>query len=148
MITIPGRLRSAAWDIPYDLAAVCGVRHRVQEALTSWGLAELADDVVLVAGELLGNAVSHGGPPIRLSLWRTRGALCVRVTDHGTGRPRQLDVGLDAVRGRGLAIVEALAGEFGIISRDGRPGTVVWAKWAVKHDLAFDRASVPEQRQP
>ncbi|RCG32821.1 ATP-binding protein [Sphaerisporangium album] len=148
MITIPGRLHSATWDIPYDLAAVRGVRHRVQEILTSWSLEDLADDVVLVVGELLGNAVSHGAPPIRLSLWRTRGALCVRVTDHGTGRPQHLAPDLEAVHGRGLAIVAALAGDAGVISRDGRPGTVVWARWAMKRDIDFDRPRVPEQRQP
>ncbi|MEV6981275.1 ATP-binding protein [Sphaerisporangium sp. NPDC051017] len=148
MITIPGRLRSATWDVPYDLAAIRGVRHRVHEILSAWKLDALADDVVLVVGELLGNALSHGAPPIRLSLWRTRGALCVRVTDRGSGEPRQLAPDVDAVHGRGLTIVEALAEKFGVHSEQGRPDTVVWAKWSLTSDISIDDVRIPKQRQP
>ncbi|MEV6982648.1 ATP-binding protein [Sphaerisporangium sp. NPDC051017] len=110
MTRTPDGLRTVTWDIPHDLAAVGKARHMANEVLTGWGLSDLADDVVLVIGELLSNAVSHGAPPIRLSLWATADDLCVRVTDHGPEAPRHLDLGPHAVHGRGLPIFAALAG--------------------------------------
>ncbi|MET8143628.1 ATP-binding protein [Sphaerisporangium sp. NPDC005288] len=80
-------------------------------------------------GELLGNAISHGAPPIRLSLWSTAGELSVRVTDHGPGTPRQLDLGLDADHGRGLPIVAAPAGDYGVLPLADGPGKTVWPRW-------------------
>ncbi|GII61359.1 hypothetical protein Skr01_14440 [Sphaerisporangium krabiense] len=99
------------------------------EVLVRWGYGDLADDVILVIGELLGNAVSHGAPPFRLSLWATTSDLCVRVTDHGLGIPRRLHLTLEAVHGRGLSIVAALAHEFGVIPLPDPPGKIVWARW-------------------
>jgi anti-sigma regulatory factor (Ser/Thr protein kinase) len=129
MTETPDGLRTACWDLPHELAAVAHARNTVKELLASWGLRDLTDDVVLVVGELLGNAISHGAPPIRLSLWATAVDLCVRVTDHGTGRPRRLDLGLESVHGRGLTIVAALAGDFGVIPLADGPGKTVWARW-------------------
>lgn len=40
----------------------------VRETLTRWALPSLADDVVLVVGELLANAITYGDPPVRLSV--------------------------------------------------------------------------------
>ncbi|MEV6979976.1 ATP-binding protein [Sphaerisporangium sp. NPDC051017] len=148
MITIPGKLHAASWDIPHDLATVPGARRQVRRALSRWTLEELADDVALVVGELLANAICHGAPPIRLSLWRTRGVLCVRVTDHGMGHPHQLDPEPESVHGRGLAIVAALAGEFGVFSLPNRPGKVAWARWTVKSGQGSGPTTIPKQRQP
>ncbi|MEU9886603.1 ATP-binding protein [Sphaerisporangium sp. NPDC051011] len=132
MTTTPDGLRTACWDIPHDPAAVGRARDTIKETLAGWGLRDLTDDVLLAAGELLGNAVSHGAPPIRLSLWATGIDLCVRVTDHGTGRPRRLDLGPEAVHGRGLAIVAALADQFGVIPLPEGPGKTVWARWLLR----------------
>ncbi|MEU9888134.1 ATP-binding protein [Sphaerisporangium sp. NPDC051011] len=55
--------------------------------------------------------------------------LCVRVTDHGPDLPRHLDLGMDAVHGRGLLIVAALADEHGVTPSAGGPGKTVWARW-------------------
>jgi hypothetical protein len=57
------------------------------------------------------------------------GELCVRATDHGSGRPIHLDLGLDAVHGRGLTIVDALADDCGITPLPDGPGKTVWARW-------------------
>lgn len=63
---------------------------------------------------MLANAVTYGEPPIRLSLWAGRDELCVRVTDHGYEQPRHLDLGVEAIHGRGLTIVAALTDDYGI----------------------------------
>ncbi|MDH2429154.1 ATP-binding protein [Sphaerisporangium sp. TRM90804] len=106
--------RSVCWEVPYDLAAVGRARALVGEVLGSWGLRGLADDVVLVVGELLANAVAYGEPPVGLLVWAGEGELVVQVSDHGAERPRRLRLDVEAVHGRGLAIVEALADESGV----------------------------------
>ncbi len=88
--------------------------------------------MVLVVGELVANATVCGEEPIRLPLWSMVRGVCVRVTDHGSERPRKLSLGEDASHGRGLAIVEALADRWGVVplKADG-DGKTVWAAWEV-----------------
>ncbi|WP_405142132.1 ATP-binding protein [Sphaerisporangium sp. NBC_01403] len=127
----PDGLRTVCWDLPHDLSMVGKTRGLVKDVLTAWALADLADDVVLVVGELLANAINYGDPPIRLSLWGGPGELRVRVTDHGSGQPRHLDLGIESVHGRGLIIVAALAGDHGITPLPDGSGKTVWARWGL-----------------
>ncbi|MFC4534328.1 ATP-binding protein [Sphaerisporangium dianthi] len=122
-------LRTACWEIAGDASIVGGVRALVRETLGGWGLSLLADDVVLVVGELLANALSHGEPPIRVSMWAGDGDLFVWVTDHGAGLPYRPVLGLDSTHGRGLAIVAALAHGHGVTPLTGATGKTVWARW-------------------
>ncbi|WP_405145076.1 ATP-binding protein [Sphaerisporangium sp. NBC_01403] len=146
----PGGLRTVCWDLPHDLAIVGTTRSMVNATLSSWALQDLADDVVLVVGELLANAIGYGKPPVRLSLWAETGELCVRVTDHGPEQPRHLDLGIDADHGRGLTIVDALAHETGITQLPDTPGKTVWARWHLSPQAAeaSTRPSVPDPRTP
>ncbi|GAA2848452.1 ATP-binding protein [Streptosporangium fragile] len=125
----PDGPRTACWNLPHDLSIVGKTRDLVREALTGWALRHLADDVVLVAGELLANAITHGGPPICLFLRADPDGLRVEVTDHGPERPRRLRLDVEAVHGRGLAIVEALAHACGVTPLPHGPGKTVWARW-------------------
>ncbi|GII81377.1 hypothetical protein Sru01_63590 [Sphaerisporangium rufum] len=129
MIETPSGLRTVCWDLPDDLAMIGKTRRLVGVVLAGWGLADLADDAILVVGELLANAVTYGEPPIRLSLWAAPDRFCIRVTDHGPDQPRRLDLGLDAVHGRGLSIVAALAHENGVTRPATGPGKTLWACW-------------------
>ncbi|WP_214410062.1 ATP-binding protein [Sphaerisporangium fuscum] len=130
--TPDGGLRTVCWDLPGDLSMIGKARGMVKEILAAWALPDhLADDVVLAVGELLANAMTYGKPPVRLSLWQRGGELCVRVSDHGPEQPRHLDLGIEAVHGRGLAIVAALAHEHGITPLPDGPGKTVWALWRV-----------------
>ncbi|GII87250.1 hypothetical protein Ssi03_52400 [Sphaerisporangium siamense] len=146
MITIPGGVEVATWEVPYNPAEVRAARHKVRATLTSWFLMDVADDVELVVAETLANAISHGAPPIQLALWRSAHELWVRVTDHGGGRPRRLTPGPQAVHGRGLSIVAALATESGVVFLAGRPGKVVWARWALPEVPLPRSAQDPEAR--
>ncbi|MER5621277.1 ATP-binding protein [Streptosporangium sp. NPDC002544] len=107
-------------------------RALVSDTLTAWALAHLAADVVLVAGELLANAVVHGDPPVTLSLWAGADVLHLQVTDHNPEQPRHLNLDTDAPHGRGLTIVEALAHDSGVTPL---PNTV-WARWYLPPDDA------------
>lgn len=125
----PDGLRAACWDLPYDPSIVGKARRVVGETLATWAFTHLADDVVLVVGELLANAITYGEPPVRLSMWAGVGELCVRVTDHGPDQPRHLDLGVEAVHGRGLTIVDALADDSGVTPLSDGPGKTAWARW-------------------
>ncbi|MEV6986394.1 ATP-binding protein [Sphaerisporangium sp. NPDC051017] len=114
--------RTVSWDLPQDPAMVGKTRSMMHDVLRLWALHALADDVVLAAAELLANAISHGEPPVRVSLRDEGGELVIEVADHGPGLPRRLDLGAEAVHGRGLTIVDALADRSGVIPFPESPG--------------------------
>ncbi|GGK66172.1 hypothetical protein Sme01_11080 [Sphaerisporangium melleum] len=132
--------RVVHWELPHDLSMAGKARGMVHETLLSWGLQELADDVILATGELVANALAYGAPPVRLALSARGDDLRLEVTDHGSGHPRRLDLGVEAVHGRGLAIVEALAAECGVTTRPDVVGKTVWARWRVP-----SRSAPPDQ---
>ncbi|WP_407676327.1 ATP-binding protein [Plantactinospora alkalitolerans] len=129
--------RSWCVMVPHDARGARGARHRLADELTGIVPATLLADVEMVAAELLGNAVRHAEPLpgrlIRLT-WSVRPGppddeVVIRVTDGGATAPPQLRrVGPDAVDGRGLFLVAALAARWGV-ERDGL-GQSVWARLA------------------
>jgi two-component sensor histidine kinase len=87
-------------------------------------------EVVLVASELVGNAVRHAAPGDdgRLRVHWTVGAhdVTVSVTDGSRVPPRRRTAEPTDTYGRGLAIVEALAADWGVEAVTG--GKRVWAR--------------------
>ncbi|MFF1416244.1 ATP-binding protein [Streptomyces sp. NPDC058280] len=82
----------------------------------------------LLLSELVTNALRHGSPPgreIAVSLHRADGLLRLEVEDAGDYLPRPRTPGLDEECGRGLALVSALADDWGVAPRQG-PGKRVW----------------------
>ncbi len=140
-----GGRRTVCWDLPPDLAMIGKTRHMVNEILISWALHELADDIVLVVAELLANAIVYGKPPVRLSLETEAEELRIQVTDHGPEHPRQLDLGIEAIHGRGLTIVEALAHQTGITPLPDTPGKTIWARWHILPQATAPRDGAPCQ---
>ena len=107
-------------ELPASLHAPRQARVAVREALTTWGLDELADDAELLATELVANAAEHAdGRPIRFTILQhpgpsgRRGILC-QITDNTESRPQRQARHADSERGRGLQIVAALATTSGI----------------------------------
>jgi serine/threonine-protein kinase RsbW len=90
----------------------------------------LIDDVVLVATELVTNAIRHGEPlsggQVTVTWQVVDREVLIRVTDGGAAsRPRVRHPSPRETSGRGLALVEALATRWGV---DDTPnGTTVWA---------------------
>jgi two-component sensor histidine kinase len=122
-----------AWCIvvPHHARGARQARHRLATELAGVIRPTLLADVVAVAAELVGNAVRHAAPlpggVIRVA-WRvrTQDLVEVRVTDGGAAsQPTVRNVPPDAVDGRGLTIVAALAQRWGV-ERDGL-GQSVWA---------------------
>jgi anti-sigma regulatory factor (Ser/Thr protein kinase) len=135
-----GRLESVsttiaerAWCVvvPHHPRGAHVARHRLAEELKSLVSADRLADAAAIAAELVGNAVRHAAPlpgdVIRVA-WRllATGDLEIRVTDGGSPSGPQVRVaGPEAVDGRGLTIVAALADRWGV-ERDGL-GQCVWA---------------------
>jgi len=121
------------FPLPHAPGAVSAVRHRIRQILTDWNLAtDITEDVLLVASELLTNAIVHALPPATLALSRSEVDRCravrVEVTDMGPVSPPGLSASaLDPdEHGRGLAIVTALATRCGVHVHPA--GTSRWAE--------------------
>ena len=135
-----GRLESVsttiaerAWCVvvPHHPRGAHVARHRLAEELRALVSSERLADAVAIAAELVGNAVRHASPlpgdVVRMA-WRLMptGSIEIRVTDGGAMAGPQMRVAEpEAIDGRGLTIVAALADHWGV-ERDGL-GQCVWA---------------------
>jgi len=95
-----------------DAGSVRAARHLVEEALAACP-SEVRDTAVLLADEVTTNAVVHGGGWFLLQIDVAHDRLRVEVTDSSPGRPRVLRLTGEREHGRGMAIVDALASEWG-----------------------------------
>ncbi|WP_328681102.1 SpoIIE family protein phosphatase [Streptomyces sp. NBC_00322] len=113
-----------------DPEGLAEARTALRHALEDWGLAGLADDVELAAGELLVNVLLHteGGavltlevlpePVRRVRLW---------VKDRSSVWPRRRTPGEAATSGRGLMMIDAVASRWGVEPRG--EGKAVWCEF-------------------
>lgn len=117
--------------VRHDPASAAVVRHSIAADLATRGVAD-ADmaDVVLVASELVGNAVLHAVAGAHGDLdvtWEVEpDAVVVRVHDGSDELPQLQRPHIGQANGRGLTIVAALARDWGV-RRDAR-GKQVWAR--------------------
>ncbi|MEU8827047.1 ATP-binding protein [Streptomyces sp. NPDC048636] len=109
------------------------VRRMVTGHLREWRLDALVDCAVLATNELFANAVEHGssGPAdtvsITVSLEGRGHELRVEVADGSPVVPRFHEAAPTAESGRGLAIVDGLASDWGTEPPD--PGSVGKRVW-------------------
>lgn len=118
--------------VRHDASSAALVRREITADLLARSItADSVDDVVLVASELVGNAVVHAKDANDLDVaWDLHGsAVTVRVHDRSDLMPEPRTADVTATNGRGLAIVAAIADEWGV--RETRPGKQVWARIAV-----------------
>jgi anti-sigma regulatory factor (Ser/Thr protein kinase) len=117
-------------QLPADLTSARQARAAIRQTLAGWGMDHLSDDAELLASELVANAAEHGdGKPISLALRHDaepgeQPGLTCEVTDTSPAMPRRTQPGPDAARGRGLAIVDALAQSSGV--RASHTGKTTW----------------------
>jgi anti-sigma regulatory factor (Ser/Thr protein kinase) len=105
-------------------------RSLVTGALRSWSVPEATvSNVEIAVSELVSNAVEHGVGQIDLELDLAGARLLLRVRDGEASAPVRRTVDEQAVRGRGLLIVEALSTSWGHHA-DG-DGKWVWAEFAL-----------------
>lgn len=108
------------------LTDVGAARQFASDAMRPYDLdADIERDVVLLVSELVTNAVRYAGGATELRIDVDERAVRVEVLDHEPTLARTLPPDPWASSGRGLQIVERLAGTWGQ-SGDGDGGKVVW----------------------
>jgi GAF domain-containing protein len=101
-------------------------RRFVTEALTGTPLAALLPDAELAVSELVTTALLHGAPPVSVRVDVREGSVRVEVADGSRHAPVRAIARQDAMTGRGLSLVAALARDWGVEPRPG--GKVVWCE--------------------
>ena len=134
-------------DLPPDLTAPRAARAEVRRTLARWHLLPLLDSVALAVSELVGNAVVHGRPPVRLVLSRGRRHLRAGVHDLAPGSPAAGEASKDGESGRGLAIISVLADDSGVESLPD-DSKIVYATFSTPAPPAEDTAADPAAPPP
>ncbi|CAM5397747.1 MULTISPECIES: SpoIIE family protein phosphatase [Streptomyces] len=117
---------------PGDPEALTAARHMIRAAVRAWGAADRADEIELVADELITNALMHTEGSAVVTLRVLAGSerrLRVEVEDSSSALPRRREAGESGVSGRGLLLVDLLTDVWGVEARGG--GKAVWCEFAV-----------------
>ncbi|MDI2128960.1 ATP-binding protein [Yinghuangia seranimata] len=138
----PGPMGRQVRRLPFTSASGAVARSRtfLRTSMRAYGWlpsdgrtsAPAADDILLVAVELVTNACLHGGGPVELRMVREDGTVRIEVDDRSDARPEPRSP-FDGPRagGHGLHIVRRLAREWGVRPHGhGRHGKTVWAELA------------------
>lgn len=139
--------RSPAYEaelrLTEDYASGQLARQFTSETLAALGYQGRHEDVILVASELVGNALRHGrGAPV-LRLVGTPSRVRIEVSDHSPALPAMREPGLPepglpepglAEGGWGLLLVQVLGTGWGASPRNG--GKVVWCEMSTGCELA------------
>ncbi|BDH06391.1 SpoIIE family protein phosphatase [Streptomyces seoulensis] len=128
-----GRLRLRV--VPGDPDALTRARHLIGAEARAWGAGDRADEIELVADELITNALMHTEGSATVTLRLLSGAerrLRVEVEDSSSALPRRREPQDDGVSGRGLLLVDMLADAWGVEARGG--GKAVWCEFRVDPD--------------
>jgi anti-anti-sigma regulatory factor/anti-sigma regulatory factor (Ser/Thr protein kinase) len=101
-------------------------RATVVAACEAWRLGHLTDRAELLVTELVSNAILHAKTEMELMVALREPFLHISVTDSSSAPPRLMSAdSAEAVGGRGLILVEALATRWGFLPT--REGKVVWS---------------------
>jgi anti-sigma regulatory factor (Ser/Thr protein kinase) len=116
--------------LPAEEHSVRTARDFVYALLTDHGFLDLVDVVRLAVSELTTNAVRHAHTPFTVTLERNGEALLLTVTDGSPSPVDQRAPDLLRPGGRGLALVDTVSHDWGVIQRP-EEGKTVWASFAL-----------------
>ncbi|MFF7735449.1 ATP-binding protein [Streptomyces sp. NPDC007984] len=118
--------------LPREPESVGTARRLVRVTLAAWRLDDLADDGMLIVSELASNAVRHArSRSMRVTITRPEAVLVrIGVVDRSRCSPEFREPHEEAETGRGLALVEGLASDWGVDQL--RWGKRVWAELRAK----------------
>jgi anti-sigma regulatory factor (Ser/Thr protein kinase) len=102
----------------------------VCETLSAWSCEHIADDAALLVSELVTNVVVHARSDVAVRLWRTDSGIRVEIADRDPEAVVSRPFNPEALGGRGLHLVEALAREWGV--RPAPPGKTVWFELGIE----------------
>jgi anti-sigma regulatory factor (Ser/Thr protein kinase) len=116
----PAGSETVCWPYLPSPTAATQARRQLAAQLSTWGIgASDAEPVLLVAYELATNAVEHAGTPFDLAVSFDGTEVVVEVHDQSPLPPRPQPLDLQAARGRGLQMVEAMAKSWNCIQHEG-----------------------------
>lgn len=101
-------------------------RRMLREVVAPLMPPDVAHTAELLVSELVTNAITHGTGMVRLAIDCADHTVSVSVSDDEPAPPQVRAEQPLAVGGRGLRMVEALAGAWGVRPHDGKPGKDVW----------------------
>jgi PAS domain S-box-containing protein len=122
-------LASAQMTLRPEPQQVAVGRRFTRQTLTAWQHTDLADTACLLVSEILTNAVHHARQMIGLRLHHTAREVIAEITDDNTQLPQRTPPAPIDESGRGLTLVEALAGTWG--ARLSSTGKTVWFTLAI-----------------
>ena len=106
-----------------DERDVADARKFVLQQCRSFGFS-VCEDAALLASEVVTNALRHAGGSISVRAERDGQQIVVQVLDASPDEPLVLETELLEERGRGMALVDAIADEWGVVPHPA--GKVVW----------------------
>jgi hypothetical protein len=113
-------------DLDDDSSSPRRARLFVADTAREWGFDAVRDDAMLVASELVGNAVAHARTPCRLALRLDALGLTVTVHDHDfRAWLVPLNCGATGHRDHGLFLVASISRAWGVSPTE--TGKSVWA---------------------
>lgn len=125
-----GRVRPAVLTLPPELPSVRAARRFVRDRCKEVGLTvDRCDDALLLTSELVTNAVLHGRSEVCVEVTSAERLVRIAVLDENSRHPTVVSEDPDALDGRGLALVAAVAVRWGV---EDRPmGKSVWFELAL-----------------
>lgn len=101
-------------------------RRVVREAVAEHLPADLLDTAELLVSELVTNAIVHGAGRVRLAIDCVQREVAVTVSDDEPAPPQLQPERLLSLGGRGMRMVESLAGSWGVNPHLNGHGKDVW----------------------
>jgi anti-sigma regulatory factor (Ser/Thr protein kinase) len=127
-VTEPNSARVATSRFTAHPTSPSAARRFVAETVEKFGCDRHAHLAVLMANELVTNAVVHAGTPVTVVVQADDEGVRVEVHDQNPRPPlRRIAFGEDEA-GRGLAVVESLSTRWGVDALEG--GKSVWFELA------------------
>jgi CheY-like chemotaxis protein len=99
-----------------DPRSSSAARRIVREKCVEWDCEQVMEPALLVATELVTNAVTHGRSECDFRLFRTGARLRIEAEDRGSGSPDIRESTAGDEHGRGLLLVSALSSAWGVES--------------------------------
>ena len=122
-------------------ASVPAARRLVRQRCEEWGAAA-SDAAVLLASELVTNAVLHARTPLTLTVAAGDGTIRVEVRDWHPALPQARRYNVDTATGRGLRLLETIASAWGVLKVPSaeQPGKIMWFEVPLVTDASVDEA--------
>ena len=127
-------------DLTAEPASVGQARRFARQNLLAWELEELIDPVCLLTSELATNAVLHARTAYAVIMTRGEGVLRVDVLDDSPVTPERRRNSALAATGRGVALVETLATDWGATDEAGLAGFVKGVWFSLRLDSTDEAA--------